>query len=122
MNKPNPKPYPNPKPILVDTLFTTVDEPSTFHFTLQGAVGPLRANEAKSANADFQSTHNTREATPTTAQNLTSRTSKLEKLFADEKTTYTFITAGIHSQYFCYMIKFASLMLVIRILSVGRFP
>ena len=33
-------------------------------------------------------------------QNLASRICKLEKLFADEITTYTSITAGIHSQYF----------------------
>ena len=33
-------------------------------------------------------------------QNLTSRICKLEKLFADEISAYTSITAGIHSQYF----------------------
>ena len=33
-------------------------------------------------------------------QNLTSSISKLEKLFANETSTYTSITAGIHSQYF----------------------
>ena len=33
-------------------------------------------------------------------QNLTSKYCKLEKLFADEISIYTSITAGIHSQYF----------------------
>ena len=36
----------------------------------------------------------------TSVQNLASRICKLEKLFADGITTYTSITAGIHSQYF----------------------
>ena len=64
-----------------------------------GALGPPTAKTNNSANADFQPTPNTQEAPPILAQNLTSTISELEKLFADEVTTYTFITAGIHSQY-----------------------
>ena len=65
-----------------------------------GAVGPPRAKTNNSASADFQPIPNTQEAPPITAQILTSKISKLEKLFADEIATYTSITAGIHSQYF----------------------
>ena len=49
------------------------------------------------ANADFQPIHNTQE---TTIQKLTSRICKLEKPFANEVSTFTSITAGVHSQYF----------------------
>ena len=65
-----------------------------------GAVGPSRAKTNTSANADFQPLLNTQEVPSTAVQNLASRIGKLEKLFADEITTYTSITAGIHSQYF----------------------
>ena len=68
--------------------------------TPEGAVGPPRAKTNNSVHADFQSSPNTWEAPPTTAQSLTSRISELEKLFTDEIATYTAITAGIHSQYF----------------------
>ena len=63
-------------------------------------MGPPRAKTNSSANTDFQPTLNKREAPPTRAQNLASTICKLEKVFADEVTTYTSITAGIHSQYF----------------------
>ena len=75
-------------------------EPSVCGSTPVGAVGPPRAKTNNSANADFQPTLNTQEAPPITAQDLTSRVSKLEKLFADEVAAYTPFTAGIHSQYF----------------------
>ena len=65
-----------------------------------GGVGPPRAKANNSANANFQSSTNTLEATPITAKNRTSRISKLGKLYADEIAAYTSITAGIHSQYF----------------------
>ena len=65
-----------------------------------GTVGPPRAKTNKYENADFQPTFNTQEAPPTTVRNLASRIGKLEKLFADEITTYTSISAGIHCQYF----------------------
>ena len=60
----------------------------------------LWAKTNNSAKVDFQPTPNTQEAPATMVQNLTSRISKLEKLFADETSTYTSITAGTHSQYF----------------------
>ena len=65
-----------------------------------GAVGSPRTKTNNSAKVDFQPTPNTQEALATMVQNLTSRISKLEKLFADEISTHTSITAGIHSQYF----------------------
>ena len=74
--------------------------PSSFYPGPVGAVGPPRAETNNCAKVDFEPTPNTQEAPATTVQNLTSRISKLEKLFADEIATYTSITAGIHSQYF----------------------
>ena len=75
-------------------------EPKLRRSTPVVAVGPPRAKTNNSANADFQPTPNTQEAHAITAQNLTSRISKLEKIFADKVATYTSISAGIHSQYF----------------------
>ena len=63
-------------------------------------MGPPRTKTNNSANADFQPTPNTQEAPSATVQNLITRICKLENLFADEISTYTSITAGIHSQYF----------------------
>ena len=77
-----------------------VDGPKLRLSTPEGAAGQPRAKANNSANADIQSSPNTREVPPTTVQNLTSRISKLEKIFTDEKATYTAITVGIHSQYF----------------------
>ena len=57
----------------------------------------------------------------TRVQNLSLRVSKLEKKFTDELATNTFTTAGIHSQFFSYMIKSANFKLVIQMLSFGRF-
>ena len=105
--KPNPNPNPNPtsstsplpglgEPILRrSTPVGAVGPPRTI-----GAVGPPRTKTNKIANADFQPTPNKQEVPSTTVQNLTSRICKLEKLFADEISAYTSITAGIHSQYF----------------------
>ena len=58
-----------------------------------GAVGSPRAKTNYSAKVDFQPTPNTHEAPATMVQNLTSRISKLEKLFADGISTYTSINA-----------------------------
>ena len=74
--------------------------PSVRPSTPEGAVGYLRAKANNFANANYQSSPNTREAPPTTEQNLASRISQLEKLFTDGIATYTSITKGIHSQYF----------------------
>ena len=87
---------PNPIPNLASTACT--EAPNLRRLTPVGAVGPSRTKTNNSANVDFHSTPNTQEAPSTTVQNLTSRICKLEKLFADEISTYTSITAGIHSQ------------------------
>ena len=53
--------------------------------------------------------HPTREVPPTQAQHLTSRISKLEKIFADEIATYTSLTARFQSQYFVLYDKISQL-------------
>ena len=92
----------NPNPNLTSDalLLPCAAAPSIRRSTSEGAVGPPRAKTNNSSNVDFQSSPNTREAPQTTVQVLTSKISKLEKLFADEIAAYTSITAGIHSQYF----------------------
>ena len=65
-----------------------------------GAVGPPRPKTNNTTNANPQPTPNLQETPSTTVQNVTSRICKLEKLFADELSAYTSITAGMHSQYF----------------------
>ena len=96
--KPNPNPKPNPTSKAL--LLPGVAEPSLRRSTPVGALGQPRAKTNNSADAKFQPTPNTQEATPITAQNLTSRPSELEKSFANEIATYTSITAEIHSQDF----------------------
>ena len=98
----NPKANPNPNANPTSPAFPRPGpgEPKLRRSTPMGAVGPPRTKTNNSANVDFQPTQNTQEAPATMVQNLTSRISKLEKLFADEISTYTSITAGIHSQYF----------------------
>ena len=76
------------------------NEPSVRRFTLEGAVGPLRTETTNSSSIRFQSLPNTREIPLATMWNITSKVSNLEKIFANEKATYTSITAGIHSQSF----------------------
>ena len=92
----------NPNPNLTSYAFTLPcpDDAKFRRSTPVGAMGPTKAKTNSSANADFQPTLNTQEDPATTVQNLTSRIDKLEKLFTDEITTYTSITAGIFSQYF----------------------
>ena len=97
---PNPNLTLNPNPTSSAFTLPCTDDAQLHRSTPVGAVGPRRAKANNSANADFQPLLNTQEVSPTTVQNLASRISKLEKLFADEITTYTSITAGIHSQYF----------------------
>ena len=89
---------PNPNPTSSAFTFPCPDAAQLRRSTPVGAVGPRRAKANNSANVEFQPTLDTQEAPPTTVQNLASRISKLEKLFTDEITTYTSITAGIHSQ------------------------
>ena len=96
----NPKPKPNPNPTSSAFPLPGLREPKLRRSNPVGAVGSTRTKTNNSANADFQPTAITQEATSTRVQNLTSRSCKLEQLFADEKSTYTSITAGIDSQYF----------------------
>ena len=93
-------PHPNATPPSSAFPLSGPSERKLLRSTPVGAVGPPRTKSNNTANADFQPTSNTQEALPTTVQNLTSRICKLEKLFADEVSAYTSITAGIHSQYF----------------------
>ena len=119
---PNPSPNPNPNPTSSAFPLPCTDDPKLRRSTPVGAVGPPGEKTNNSANANFQPKTNMQEAPPTAVQNLTSRICKLEKLLADEITTYTSSTAGIHSQYFFYMIKFASLNLAIQMQSFGKIP
>ena len=96
----NPNPNPNPNPTSSASTLPCTDDARLRRSTPVGAVGPSRAKTNNSANADFQPLLNTQEVPSTAVQNLASRIGRLEKLFADEITTYTSITAGIHSQYF----------------------
>ena len=89
----------NPNPTSSAFPLPCTDEPNLRHSTPVGAVGQPGAKAENSANANFQFSTNTLEAPPIAVQNLTSRISKLGKLFADEIATCTSITAGIHSQY-----------------------
>ena len=94
----NPNPDPNP----TSSAFTLpcTDDAQLRCSTPVGALGPSRAKTNNPANAGLQLILNTQEDPPTTVQNLASRICKLEKLFADEITTYTSVTAGIQSQDF----------------------
>ena len=98
----NPKsnPNPNPNPTSSDFPLPGPGDPKYRLSTPEGAVGPPRTKTNNSANVDFQRTPNTKEAPSTMVQNLTSRICKLEKVFADEISTYTSVIAGIHYQYF----------------------
>ena len=91
---------PNLNPTSSASTLPCTDDARLRRSTSVGAVGPSRAKTNTSANADFQPLLNTQEVPSTAVQSLASRIGKLEKLFADEITTYTSITAGIHSQYF----------------------
>ena len=118
----NRNPNPNPNPTSSAFTLPCPDDARLRRSTPVGAVGPPRAKTNNSVNEDFQPILYSQEKPPITVNNLASRICKLEKLFADEITTYTSITAGIHSQYFSCMIKFASLNLAIQMLSSGKFP
>ena len=96
----NPNPNPNPNSTSSAFPLSCTEEPRLRRSTPMGAVGPPRAKTNNSANADSQALSNTREAPPTTVQNLTSRVSRLEKVYTHEIATYTAITVEIHSQYF----------------------
>ena len=89
----------NPNPTSSALTLPCTDDAQLHLSTPVGAMGPSRAKTNNSANAGLQPILNTQEDPPTTVQNLASRICKMEKLFADEITMYTSITAGIHSQY-----------------------
>ena len=89
----NSKPHPNP--ISTALLLLCADEPKFRCSTPEGAVGPPRVKTNNSSKADFQSLPNTREAPPPTAHNLTSRFSKLEKLFANEMAACCYFGADL---------------------------
>ena len=94
----NPNANPNPIPTSAAFPLLGPGEPKLHRSTPVGAVGLPRTKTNKPANADRQPTHDAQEAPSTTVRNLTSRICKLEKLFDDEISAYTSITAGIHSQ------------------------
>ena len=81
-------PNPNPNPTSSAFPLPCTDDPKLRRSTPVGAVGPPRAKTNNSANAYFQPTPKTQGAFAITAQNLSSRITKLEKLFADEIATY----------------------------------
>ena len=91
---------PNPNPTSSAFPFSGPRDHTLLFSTPVGAVGPPRTKTNNTTIANPQPTPNSQEAPSTTVQNLISRICKLEKLFADELSAYTSITAGIHSQYF----------------------
>ena len=93
-------PEANPNPTSSAFPLPGPGDPKLRRSTPVGAVGLPRTKTNNTANADFQPTPNPQEAPSTTVQNLTSKICKLKKLLADGISTYTSITAGIHSQYF----------------------
>ena len=99
----NPNPNPNPNPSSHPTSAFPLSGPSAptlRRSTPVGAVGTAKTKTNNTTNADSQLTPKSQEVPSATLQNLTTRISKLEKLFANEVSSYTSITAGIHSQYF----------------------
>ena len=94
----NPRPNLNPNPTSSAFTLPCTDDARLRRSTPVGAVRLSRAKTNNSKNAGFQPILNTQEDPPTTVQNLATRICKLEKLFGDEITTYTSITAVILSQ------------------------
>ena len=95
---PNPNPNPNPSSHPISAFPPSGPRtPTLRRSTPVGAVGTAKTKTNNYVNTDFQTIPSTQE---TTIHNLTSRICKLEKLFANEVSTYTSITAGVHSQYF----------------------
>ena len=97
----NPNPNANPSSHLPSAFSLPGPRaPTLRRSTPVGAVGAARTETNNTTNIDSQPTPNSQGAPSATMQNLTTRISKLEKLFANEVSSYTSITAGIHSQYF----------------------
>ena len=98
---PNPNPNPNPSSHLPSAFSLPGPRaPTLRRSTPVGAVRAARTETNNTTNIDSQPTPNSQGAPSATLQNLTTRVSKLEKLFANEVSSYTSITAGIHSQHF----------------------
>ena len=98
---PNPNPNPNHSSHFISPFpLSGPRAPTLRRSTPVGAVGAARTKTNNTTNTDSRPTPNSQEAPSATLQNLTTRISKLEKLFANEVSTYTSITAGVHSQYF----------------------
>ena len=93
--------------ILTFTLTLTLPQMHSWFpalMNLQFVASPQRAlwdhperNQTTLQTSTFST--NIRVGSLATIQNLSSRLSKLEKLFTDEIATYSSVTAGIHSQY-----------------------
>ena len=111
---------PNPIPNPASTACT--EAPKLRRLTPVGAVGPPRQKTSNTTNANPQPTPNLQETPPTTVQNLTSRICKLEKLFADELSAYTSITAGSIPKISSYTINFVSSNLDVQMSLFGKFP
>ena len=99
---PNPNLDPNPNATPSSSAFPILGpgDPKLRRSNPVGSVGPATTKTNSTANADFQPAPNTQKVPSTKVQNLTTRICKLEKLFGDKISSYTSITAGIHSQYF----------------------
>ena len=97
---PNPNVNPNPSPHPTSSAFPLPGPraPTLHRSTPVGAVAAARTKTNNTTNTDSHPTPNSQEAPLATLQDLTTRISKLEKLFANEVSSYTSITAGIHSQ------------------------
>ena len=107
---PNVNPNPNPSSQLPSAFSLPGPRaPTLRRSTPVGAVGPSRTKTTHTANTVFQPIPNAQEAPSTAIQNLTSRICKFQKLFANEVSTYTSITAGVHSQYFLFYDKIRQL-------------
>ena len=96
----SPLPIPNPNANSSAFPLPSTSESPFPCSTSVGAVGSPRAKTSNPENANFLSSSRTVETHSTMAQNLTSRISKLQKLFQYEIATYTSITARIHFQNF----------------------
>ena len=121
-SNPNPNTNTNPNPTSSVFPLSGHGEHKLLRSTPVGAVWPPGTKTNITANADFQPTLNTQEALSTTVQNLTSRICKLKKLFADETSAYTSITAEILSQYFFFYDKLRQLQPGISDVIIWKIP
>ena len=113
---------PNPNPMSSAFPLSGPRDHTNLCSTPVVAVGPPRTKTNNTTNAIPQPTRNSQEAPSTTVQNLISRICKLEKMFADELSAYTSITAGIHSQNFFLYDKLRQLDLDMQMSLFGKFP